>query len=239
LTCDYVNVYSRFSANPFHIEAKWQNGKAAQAAAPVHPFNPSSSTTSTRFLGSWDPPPKISTCDLGMSTTGQTASPSRTDNFKAIFQTASREYERVTGKLLDTHPFSKQLDGCDSPEAVSNVLRTQAQAFSKFRKGDEKLMAWLDPTVNILFTFSATLGEGIGLVSHRILPMLSSDVPFSAILARENNIYWYQPSSRSMHPKSPVVHMFNTRTHRQQGMSWQTTIRSSASLSASTSSFNV
>lgn len=26
-------------------------------------------------------------------------------------------------------------------------------------------MAWLDPTVRILFTFSATLGEGIGLVS--------------------------------------------------------------------------
>ncbi|KAH9955020.1 hypothetical protein BC827DRAFT_1239506 [Russula dissimulans] len=24
-------------------------------------------------------------------------------------------------------------------------------------------MAWLDPTVHILFTFSATLGEGIGL----------------------------------------------------------------------------
>ena len=127
-----------------------------------------------------------------MSTTGQTASPSRTDNFKAIFQTASREYERVTRKPLDTHPFSKQLDSCDSPEAVSNVLRTQAQAFSKFRKGDEKLMAWLDPTVNILFTFSATLGEAIGLVSHPVLPiLLSSDVPFSAFLARENNIYWY------------------------------------------------
>ena len=26
-------------------------------------------------------------------------------------------------------------------------------------------MAWLDPTIHILFTFSDTLGEGIGLVS--------------------------------------------------------------------------
>jgi len=137
-----------------------------------------------------------------MSTSGQTASPSRsTDNFTAIFQVASREYQRVTGKPLDTHPFSKELDSCDSPEAVSNVLRTQAQAFSKFRKGDEKLMAWLDPTVNILFTFSATLGEGIGLVSHRVLPiLLSPAAPFSAILARENNLYRYQRSSRSMSP---------------------------------------
>jgi len=126
-----------------------------------------------------------------MSTTGQTTSPSQsTDNFTAIFKTASREYERVTGKPLDTHPFSKQLDSCDSPEAVLNVLRTQAQAFSKFCQGDEKLMAWLDPTVNILFTFSATIGEGIGLVSHRALPiLLSPDIPFSAVLTRENNLY--------------------------------------------------
>jgi hypothetical protein len=83
------------------------------------------------------------------------------------------EYHIVTGKSLITHPFATQLDNCDSPQAVSNVLRTQAQAFSKSRKHYEKLMGWLDPTVNILFTFSATLGEGIGLVSHAICPVLS------------------------------------------------------------------
>ncbi len=111
---------------------------------------------------------------LPMSTTNQTAGPSRSaDNFKAIFQAALNEYHTVTGKSLDTHPFSTQLDGCDTPEAISNVLRTQAQAFSKSRKRYEKLMAWLDPTVNILFTFSATLGEGIGLVSHVIRRALS------------------------------------------------------------------
>jgi hypothetical protein len=97
-----------------------------------------------------------------MSASKQVAGPS-TDNFTAIFSVASNEYLRVTGKHLDTHPFATQLDTCRSPEAVSNVLRTQAQAFSKFRKGDEKLMTWLNPTVNILFAFSATLGEGIGL----------------------------------------------------------------------------
>ena len=65
----------------------------------------------------------------------------------------------MIGNLPDDHPFSAQLVSCDSPEAVSNVLRTQAQAFSKIRKGDEKLMAWLEPIVHILFTFSGTLGE--------------------------------------------------------------------------------
>src|SRR5579863_5942118 len=102
-----------------------------------------------------------------MSTTNQKAGPSRSyDNFTAIFQLALDEYETVTGKPLRTHPFATQLESCDSPHAVSNVLRTQVEAFSKFRKRDERLMTYLDPTVNILFTFSATLGEGVGLVSH-------------------------------------------------------------------------
>jgi hypothetical protein len=99
-----------------------------------------------------------------MSATNQTAGPS-TDNFSAIFNVASTEYQRLTGKYLDTHPFAAQLDTCKNPEAISNVLRTQARAFSKFREGDERLMAWLDPTICILLTFSDTLGEGIGLVS--------------------------------------------------------------------------
>ena len=102
-----------------------------------------------------------------MSTSDQTARPSTsTDNFTAIFNAATIEYQTVTGNRLDTHPFAAQLDTCDGPKAVSDLLRGQAQAFSKFRKSDEKLMAWLDPIVHILFTFSATLGEGIGLVSR-------------------------------------------------------------------------
>src|ERR1700730_17878674 len=100
-----------------------------------------------------------------MSTADQTPGPSRSnDNFTAIFQAALGEYEMVTGKPLCAHPFAKQLDNCDSPQAVSSVLRTQAQAFSKSRKSDDKLMDCLDPIIHILFTFSATLGEGIGLV---------------------------------------------------------------------------
>jgi hypothetical protein len=108
-----------------------------------------------------------------MSTTNQTAGHSRSnDNFTAIFQLALSEYETVTGKPLRIHPFATQLESCDSPQAVSSVLRTQAQASGKSRKSDERLMACLDPTIHILFTFSATLGEGIGLVSHLICPIV-------------------------------------------------------------------
>jgi len=106
-----------------------------------------------------------------MSTIDQVAGPGpsrSTDNFAAIFQAAASEYESVTGNRLDAHPFATEFDNCDSPEAILNVFRTQAQTFDKFRKGDEKLLTWLDPIVHVLFTFSATLGEGIGLVSHPI-----------------------------------------------------------------------
>jgi hypothetical protein len=100
-----------------------------------------------------------------MSASSQTAGP-LTENFTAIFNVASNEYEKSTGKRLDAHPLAAQLDNCDDPEAVSNVLRMQAQALNKFRQGDERLMAWLNPTIHILFMFSSTLGEGIGLVSN-------------------------------------------------------------------------
>ena len=137
---------------------------------------------------------------IPMSAGNQTAGPS-TDNFTAIFDAATTEYQRLTGRSLDNHPFSAQLDTCQNPDAVSNLLRTQAQAFSKFRKGDERLMAWLDPTIHILCTFSDTLGEGIGLVSkRRSFARLFSDIHFSAILACKNDFYWNQGSSRSMFP---------------------------------------
>ncbi|KAN0123617.1 hypothetical protein V8E52_002949 [Russula decolorans] len=97
-----------------------------------------------------------------MSASSQTAAPSA-DNLTTIFKAATDKYQKLTGIRLDTHPFTAQLDACQNPEAISNFLRTEAQAFSKFRKGDERLMVWLDPTIHILFSFSATLGEEIGL----------------------------------------------------------------------------
>ena len=106
-----------------------------------------------------------------MSTSDQTSGPSAgpsADNFTAIFNAAINEYNRLTGERLDTHPFFAQLESCQNPEAVSNVIRTQAQAFSKFRENDEKLMAWLDPTIHIMSKFSNTLGEGIGLVRNLV-----------------------------------------------------------------------
>ena len=87
-------------------------------------------------------------------------------NFTSIFEAATKEYKKLTKKDLQTHIFAAQpeFDRCDSPRVVLDVFRKQAQAFDEFRKGDDRLMTWLDPTVNILFACSATLGKGLALV---------------------------------------------------------------------------
>jgi hypothetical protein len=99
-----------------------------------------------------------------MSASNQTTNPSDS-NFTAIFDAASQEYKKRTKQDLATHPFAAALQDYNSPDSILNVFRDQAQALDKFRKGDDKLMEWLTTIVNILFTVSGTLGEGVGLVS--------------------------------------------------------------------------
>jgi hypothetical protein len=64
-----------------------------------------------------------------------------------------------------------QLQSCGS---IIAVLRTQVQ---KFDKGtDERWTKWLDPTVNVLFAFSATFGSGVGVVNRNCVEY-ARDVP--------------------------------------------------------------
>jgi len=107
-----------------------------------------------------------------MSTSNQTTDPS-TSNFAAICDAASQEYKSLTKKDLATHPLAAAIESYNSPDSILNVFRTQASAFDKFRKGDDKLMEWLTPIVNTLFTFSETLGEGVGLVSLHSVPYIT------------------------------------------------------------------
>ena len=91
--------------------------------------------------------------------------------FRSIFHAASKEYRKKTGQDLRTHPLAAELDHCDSPDATSEILQNQANALDDAGKSDQTLMVWLNPTVNVLYMLSATLGEGVGLVSR---PKLSS-----------------------------------------------------------------
>ncbi|KAH8979309.1 hypothetical protein EDB92DRAFT_1814712 [Lactarius akahatsu] len=85
-------------------------------------------------------------------------------NFDSIFRTAFKAYKKRTGQDITSHPLAAWLKTCDSPDAILAVLRAQVEEFDQSRRDDERLTKWLNPTVNVLFAFSATLGEGVGLV---------------------------------------------------------------------------
>jgi hypothetical protein len=96
---------------------------------------------------------------------------SSSSNFQSIFNASLQAYDNKTkNKLLD-HPLATQLQSCDSPNAVLSVLQDLVQQFDRRRTNDESLKNWLNPTVNVLYTFSATLGEGAGLVSSNSLSL--------------------------------------------------------------------
>ncbi|KAI0248658.1 hypothetical protein BJV78DRAFT_1234383, partial [Lactifluus subvellereus] len=121
-----------------------------------------------------------------MATTSKQVTGLSISNFTSIFEAAAKEYKKLTKKDLQTHPFVAQFDRCDSPAAVLDVFRKQAQAFDEFRKGDDKLMTWLDPTVKIIFTCSATLGEGLALVPFSPAKMVFAGISF--LLSAAKNV---------------------------------------------------
>ena len=101
-----------------------------------------------------------------MSQSPPTAS-SSSSNFQSVLNAALDAYEKTTKKKLLDHPLATQLQSCDSPTAILSVLQDLIQQFEQNRSGDARLRTWLEPTVNVLFAFSATLGEGVGLVIHQ------------------------------------------------------------------------
>ncbi|KAF8266798.1 hypothetical protein EI94DRAFT_134035 [Lactarius quietus] len=83
---------------------------------------------------------------------------------QSIFDKALAEYKKKTGNDLITHPLATEIRGCGSPEAILIVLEEKANELNQCRNSDERLIKWLNPTVNILNVLSATLGEGSGSV---------------------------------------------------------------------------
>ncbi|SRR5216683_2255577 len=131
-----------------------------------------------------------------MSIENQTTTHPPPSNFTLIFNIAVDEYKKVTKEDLHTHPFSKTIDACNTPNTILNVFRGLAQALSRARKGDDKLTRWLDPTVQVLFTLSSTLKEGIGLVSPSFLLLVFASTHVSDIFTRQNDFHWHWSSPR-------------------------------------------
>ena len=115
---------------------------------------------------------------------------SSSSNFQSIFSASLQTYDNKTKNKLLNHPLAVQLQPCDSPNAVLTVLQDLVQKFDKRRTSDERLNNWLNPTVNVLYAFSATLSEGVGLVSPNLLSLYDrcSDHHPSGIPAWEGDI---------------------------------------------------
>ena len=99
-----------------------------------------------------------------MSSTSTVPATPPPSNFQSIFYTALKAYEKKTKGDLLAHPLLSQLQICDSPASILAVLQAQVEDIDQARKSDERLTEWLSSTVNVLLTFSATIGGGISLV---------------------------------------------------------------------------
>jgi hypothetical protein len=88
-------------------------------------------------------------------------------NFASIFNAALESYKRKTKKDLASHPLLPSLQSCESPDAVLTVLREQVPAYNQPRNGNDGLTKWVAPAVNVLYSFTETIGQGVGLVNIR------------------------------------------------------------------------
>ncbi|KAH9014098.1 hypothetical protein EDB84DRAFT_1680234 [Lactarius hengduanensis] len=108
--------------------------------------------------------PKGAAEDIPRTPGRSPSTPTSSSNFRSIFSAALKAYEKKTKNDLLAHPLAARLQACNSPGDILVVLQDEVRLFDQSRSADERLSRWLNPTINVLYTFSATLGEGVGLV---------------------------------------------------------------------------
>ena len=113
------------------------------------------------------PSPPHFTPSRTMSILPATPTPTSSSNFQAVFSAAVKAYETRTKKDILLHPLASQLQACNTPASIIAILQGQVADLDQAQKRDERLTKWLNPTVNVLLTFSASIGGGISLVRIR------------------------------------------------------------------------
>jgi hypothetical protein len=93
-------------------------------------------------------------------------------NFQSIFDAALKDYKEKTKKDLLAHRFTAQLQNCDSPSAILDVLNKQynIQQFIRSQSDGQRSKQWLNATVTVLCGLSGALGEGVGMVNLQRFP---------------------------------------------------------------------
>jgi hypothetical protein len=126
-----------------------------------------------------------------MSESSTLGTSSGSSNFEAIFNAALAKYSEQTNMDLRNHPLASKIEACDSAESVLALFQEQAKAFDEFRNGDPRLIKWLQPVVNGLYTISTspTITTSVGLVS------LSKCFCFLTVLSNAVIVQSFPPAS--------------------------------------------
>jgi hypothetical protein len=83
---------------------------------------------------------------------------------ESILVVALNEYKKNTGNDLLSHPIAIEIQRCDTIDGILAILQRQANTFEQSRDSNRGLMKWIGPSVHILYSFSAALGDGVSLV---------------------------------------------------------------------------
>ncbi|KAH9958145.1 hypothetical protein BC827DRAFT_1156951 [Russula dissimulans] len=84
-------------------------------------------------------------------------------NYQLIFDNALKAYKKKTGKNLRSDPLLLGLGTCDSPDALLNTLRQHVPTFDQSASSDARLTNWINLIVNVLATFSTSIGAAVSL----------------------------------------------------------------------------
>ena len=86
-------------------------------------------------------------------------------NYRSIFDGALEAYRKKTGKDLTSDPLLRRLETCQSSDDIVVILREHISGFDHPNNSSDGLTKCLNPTVNVLYTFSAIIGASPCLVS--------------------------------------------------------------------------
>ena len=85
-------------------------------------------------------------------------------NLQPIREALDTYAEQMKIDLKD-NPFAEEVKGCNSPEAILQLLEKNRDEFKEYRNKNRKFIDCLNPVVKFVHTFSGILGEATSLVS--------------------------------------------------------------------------
>ena len=91
-------------------------------------------------------------------------SPPNGPNLQSIREALDTYAEQMKIDLKD-NPFADEVKGCDSPEAILQLLEKNRDEFKEYRDKNRKFIDCLNPVVKFVHAFSDVLGEATSLVS--------------------------------------------------------------------------